>query len=100
MRMAEHQSSISTFVGSEPPVGVRNRLAHDLGVSIVGGTLQPGDSLMSEERFSAETGVSRGAYREAIRILAGKGLVHSRTKSGTRVNARTNWNMLDVDVLA
>lgn len=83
-----------------PLTGVRDRLVHDLALSIVGGGLQPGASLMSEERFSAETGVSRGAYREAIRILAGKGLVRSRDKSGTRVNERFHWNMLDTDVLA
>lgn len=100
MSMAEHLPKVSTFASPAPPSGVRNRLVHELGVTIVGGTLQPGDSLMSEERFSAETGVSRGAYREALRILAGKGLVHSRDKSGTRVQERVHWNMLDVDVLA
>ena len=99
MTMAEDSSNTSMPGGVAPPSGVRNRLAHDLGVSIVSGELQPGDSLMSEERFSAETGVSRGAYREAIRILAGKGLVHSRVKSATRVSDRASWNMLDVDVL-
>lgn len=97
--MAEDSASLSMPGAALPPSGVRNRLTHDLGVSIVSGKLQPGDSLMSEERFSAETGVSRGAYREAIRILAGKGLVHSRVKSATRVNDRASWNMLDVDVL-
>jgi len=32
--------------------------------------------------------------------LSAKGLVHSRTKSGTRINDRLRWNMLDLDVLA
>lgn len=82
------------------PVGVRGRLVHDLAISIVSGAYQPGSALMSEERFSAETGISRGIYREAIRILSGKGLVKSRTKSGTRVTDRSEWNMLDIDVLA
>jgi DNA-binding FadR family transcriptional regulator len=98
--MAEHHPDTWTPAGAAASGGVRDRLVHELGVSIVGGKLQPGDSLRSEERFSAETGVSRGVYREAIRILAGKGLVHSRVKSGTRVNERASWNMLDVDVLA
>jgi len=33
-------------------------------------------------------------------VLSAKGLVHSRTKSGTRINERLLWNMLDLDVLA
>ena len=90
-------------VGRTPsaiPTGVRSRLVHDLGISIVSGQFPPGSALMSEERFSSETGISRGIYREAIQILSGKGLVKSRTKSGTRVTSRSNWNFLDVEVLA
>lgn len=33
-------------------------------------------------------------------MLAAKGLVESRTKTGTRVNERSRWNMLDPEVLA
>jgi DNA-binding FadR family transcriptional regulator len=43
--------------------------------------------------------VSRNAYREAVRILAAKGLVESRQKAGTLVTPRTRWNLLDPDVL-
>lgn len=80
--------------------GVHNRIAHDLGVAIVGGHHKPGDILPGEERYASENGISRTAYREAIRVLSAKGLVHSRTKSGTRINDRLLWNMLDLDVLA
>jgi len=80
--------------------GVYNRIAHDLGVAIVGRQYKPGDILPGEERYAAEHGISRTAYREAIRALSAKGLVHSRTKSGTRINDRLLWNMLDLDVLA
>ncbi|HNB29009.1 MAG TPA: FCD domain-containing protein, partial [Alphaproteobacteria bacterium] len=38
--------------------------------------------------------------REAIKVLAAKGMVESRTKIGTRVRARDHWNMLDPDVLS
>jgi DNA-binding FadR family transcriptional regulator len=79
---------------------VHDRIAHELGVAIVGGRYQPGDMLPGEERYSAEQGVSRTAYREAVRVLSAKGLVHSRTKSGTRINERLRWNMLDLDILA
>ncbi|WP_420145627.1 FadR/GntR family transcriptional regulator [Sphingobium sp.] len=79
---------------------VHDRIAHDLGIAIVGGRYQPGDILPGEDRYSAEQGVSRTAYREAVRVLSAKGLVYSRTKSGTRINDRLRWNMLDLDVLA
>jgi len=83
-----------------PPKGIHGAIVHDLGVAIVGGTLLPGDVLPGEDRFSAEHRISRSAYREAVKMLAAKGLVFSRTKSGTRVSERAQWNMLDLDVLA
>lgn len=86
--------------GTRAPRAIHDRIAHDLGVAIVGGRYQPGDVLPGEERYSAEQGVSRTAYREAIRVLSAKGLVFSRTKSGTRISERLRWNMLDLDVLA
>lgn len=78
---------------------VHETVAREIGKAIVSGRLQPGDPLVAEERYSAETGTSRTAYREAIRLLAGKGLVYSRTKSGTRVTEQIYWSMLDVDVI-
>jgi DNA-binding FadR family transcriptional regulator len=38
--------------------------------------------------------------REAVKVLAAKGLVVSRPKTGTRVRPREHWNLLDPDVLA
>ena len=56
--------------------------------------------LGGEIEASEALGISRTAYREAIRILAAKGLIESRPKAGTRVTQRARWNMLDPDVLA
>jgi len=38
--------------------------------------------------------------REAVRVLAAKGLVEARPKTGTRVRRREEWNILDPDVLS
>ncbi|HEY0598054.1 FadR/GntR family transcriptional regulator [Sphingopyxis sp.] len=84
----------------ERPKQIHDAIAHELGVAIASGTYVPGQMLPGEAKFSSELKVSRGAYREAIRILAAKGLVKSRTKSGTRVSERRRWNILDIDVLA
>nr|WP_321983393.1 FadR/GntR family transcriptional regulator [uncultured Lichenicoccus sp.] len=74
-------------------------IARDLGVAIAAGTLSPGDTLSGEVASSAQLEVSRTAYREAVRILAAKGMVESRTRTGTRVSARHRWHILDPDVL-
>ncbi|RYD92157.1 MAG: FadR family transcriptional regulator [Sphingomonadales bacterium] len=75
-------------------------VARDLGIRIVSGVLAPGEILEGEIAASEQFKVSRTAYREAIRILAAKGLVHSRPKIGTQVSPRSEWHLLDPDVLA
>ena len=79
---------------------IHGSIAHDLGVAIVTGRYQPGEILSGEIEFAEQLKVSRSAYREAVRILAAKGLVESRPKTGTRVNERSRWHLLDPDVLA
>jgi len=75
-------------------------IARDLGVLIVSGRYKPGDLLNGEIAASDRLQVSRGAYREAVRILAAKGLVESRPKVGTRVSQPGHWHLLDPDVLS
>jgi DNA-binding FadR family transcriptional regulator len=75
-------------------------IAHRLGTDILSGVYAPGTILSSEVEFSEALEVSRGAFREAMQVLAAKGLVESRPKAGTRVLPRARWNMLDPDVLA
>ena len=74
-------------------------IAHDLGASIVTGRLEPGTLLDNEVEASVRLKVSRTAYREAMRMLAAKGLVEARPKVGTRVSALHRWHLLDPDVL-
>jgi len=75
-------------------------IAHEIGVAIVSGRHPPGEILSNEIEFSERLKVSRSAYREAVRILAAKGLVESRPRVGTRVTEMSRWNLLDPDVLA
>ncbi len=72
---------------------------HEIGVQIVNGELKPGDTL-PDNGFVGESEVSRTVVREAVKVLAAKGLVESRPKVGTRVRPRRDWNLLDPDVLA
>jgi len=79
---------------------IHGQVAHDLGMRIVSGAFPPESILPNEENFSTELKVSRTVFREAIKVLAAKNLVEPRPKTGTRVCAAKEWNMLDPDVLA
>jgi len=76
------------------------RVAYEIGRRILRGDWQPGTTLPTEAELGSDLGVSRSALREAIKMLAAKGLVETRPKIGTRVRAREQWHMLDPDVLA
>jgi DNA-binding FadR family transcriptional regulator len=75
-------------------------IARDIGVLIVSGRYRPGHVLDGEVEASSQRRVSRTAYREAMRILSAKGLVHSRPRVGTRVSPLEQWHLLDPDVLS
>jgi DNA-binding FadR family transcriptional regulator len=79
---------------------IHGQVAHEIGQRILRGDFVPGAVLPNEAAFSIELKISRTALREAIKVLAAKGLVESRPKTGTRVRPRDQWNMLDPDVLA
>ncbi|MFO7306216.1 MAG: FadR/GntR family transcriptional regulator [Gammaproteobacteria bacterium] len=79
---------------------IHGSIARDLGIRIVSGRYQPGHVLAGEVEASERLNVSRTAYREAVRILAAKGLVRSRPRTGTRVSQPNEWHLLDPDVLA
>lgn len=82
------------------PWRIHGTIARAIGIEIVSGKRPPGSQFGGEIEESGIRGVSRTAYREAMRILAAKGLIESRPKAGTRVNPRSRWNVLDPDVLA
>jgi DNA-binding FadR family transcriptional regulator len=82
-----------------PRRGLHGAVVHEIGVRILRGELSPGDPLPSEDELG-EPGVSRTVLREAVKVLAAKRLVESRPKTGTRVLPRSEWNLLDPDVLA
>lgn len=54
----------------------------------------------NEAELCRQLGVSRSILREAVKVLADKGMVAVRPRSGTRSRSRTDWNQLDPDILA
>ncbi len=95
--MADHTASVRE---ARKSLRLHGMVARDLGVRIVSGVYLPGDLLDGEIDASGYLKISRTAYREAIRILAAKGLVEVRPKVGTRVTPRDHWHLLDPDVLS
>jgi DNA-binding FadR family transcriptional regulator len=75
------------------------RIVRDLGLRIVAGGLKPGDRLPAEAVLLADYDVSRPVLREAMRVLVSKGLVQSRQRAGATVRPRSEWHLLDPDVL-
>lgn len=78
---------------------IHGSIADWLGKQIVTGSLAIGDAVPKEMDFCVQAGVSRGAYREALRQVGAKGMLVSRTRTGTRVGPRESWSLLDPDVL-
>ena len=99
--MNEPMDASVEIVAPFSPRSRHAQIVHHLGVSIVRmGATGPGQTLPSEPDLCAQLGVSRATVREAIKVLAAKGLVESRPKLGTQVRPRRDWNLLDPDVLA
>lgn len=78
--------------------GLHAQLVDEVGAAIAGGEIQPGERL-DVEGLEKVHGVSRTVVREAVRVLATKGMVDARPRRGTFVLERELWNMLDTDVL-
>ncbi len=83
-----------------PPPG-RNLtygMLDNLGRAIVTGRYQD-RSFPTEAELAKVHGVSRSVTREAMKMLAAKGLVSARPRQGTAVRATEHWNLFDADVL-
>lgn len=75
------------------------QIVRDLGMRIVAGEFAPGSRLPAEAVLLASFQVSRSVLREAVRVLVAKGLVVSRQRAGVIVRPRSDWHLLDPDVL-
>jgi GntR family galactonate operon transcriptional repressor len=89
-----------TILRTYPRRGLHGQVVHEIGARIVRGELAPGDPLPGEDELARSFGGSRTVLREAVKVLAAKGLVEARPRTGTRVRPRRDWNLLDPDVLA
>jgi len=85
-------------VSSYPKRGLHGRVVQVVGQRIAQGVLAPDDAI-DVEALGCEFGVSRTVVRESLKVLAAKGLVDARPKRGTFVRPRSDWSLLDPDLL-
>jgi DNA-binding FadR family transcriptional regulator len=84
---------------SEPRISHTARVTREIGLGIVSGGYPQGSLLPGDADLMYRFGVSRTVLREALKTLAGKGLILARARIGTRVQDRSQWNLFDPDVL-
>lgn len=78
---------------------VRLTVTAAIGADICGGRFPPGTVLPRESDLCATYGVSRTVIRESLKVLETKGLVRGRPRVGTLVCDRSDWNVLDAQIL-
>ncbi|MFI6345793.1 FadR/GntR family transcriptional regulator [Streptomyces sp. NPDC050560] len=78
--------------------GVHGQTVETLARRVLSGEFPEGTTL-DLVALQAELDVSLTALRESLKVLAAKGMVDARQKRGTFVRARSDWNLLDADVL-
>ncbi|MGV8978314.1 MAG: FadR/GntR family transcriptional regulator [Cellulomonas sp.] len=78
--------------------GLHRLVTERLGQAITSGELVEGQQIVPDE-LGAELDVSRTVIREALRVLAEKGLVTASPRTGTRVTNIDRWSLLDPDVI-
>jgi GntR family transcriptional regulator, galactonate operon transcriptional repressor len=78
--------------------GVHGQTVEVLAHRILTGQIAEGQTL-DMTGLQSELDVSLTALREALRVLAAKGMVDARPKRGTFVRPRIDWSLLDGDVL-
>ena len=91
---------IETLAAPPPDLG-RNLtfgLLDRVGSQIVTGAYA-GRPFPTEAEISAVHGVSRSVTREALKMLAAKGLISARPRQGITVRPEAEWNLFDPAVL-
>lgn len=88
------QSNATLAVGRTLAYG----LLDHLGCAIVTGRYDA-EPFPTEAELAKHYGVSRSVTREAVKMLAAKGLLSARPRQGTIIEPTSSWNLFDTDVL-
>jgi DNA-binding FadR family transcriptional regulator len=87
-------------VVSIPRERLHDKVTREIALGILRGHIgQGGAALSTEGDLYRHFHVSRTILREAVKVLAAKGLVEVRPRTGIHVRPRTEWNLVDPDLL-
>ena len=86
-------------LNTQPTRNSHAQVVDAIGADIIRGRHAQGAALPRDEEMASRFGVSRTVLREAIKTLTAKGLLVARSRVGTKVRPRDDWNMFDADVL-
>lgn len=78
---------------------VQKNVTRAIATEICAEVFPAGAMLPTENELCLRHGVSRTVIRESLKILESKGMVRGRSRIGTQVCAREDWNILDGQVL-
>jgi DNA-binding FadR family transcriptional regulator len=78
---------------------VQKNVTRAIASDICADVFPVGTFLPTESELGPRYGVSRTVIRESLKILASKGLVRGRSRVGTVVCPKEEWNILDRQVL-
>jgi DNA-binding FadR family transcriptional regulator len=88
------------LAASLPRERLHDRLTREIALGILRGGIGQGESALSTEGdLCRHFNVSRTILREAVKVLAAKGLIEVRPRTGIRVRPRDGWNLVDPDLL-
>ncbi len=93
------QRKVTPLAHPQRLANLHEQVSEIIALRILGGVYAPGDILPTERVLYEELGVSRTTLREAMKNLSSKGLVTIGPSVGTRVRARTDWNLLDAETM-
>lgn len=74
-------------------------VARKIFAAISSGHFAEGSILPNEFALGETLGVSRTALREAIKGLSSKGMLETRRRRGTQVTDRSQWTLIDGEVI-
>lgn len=78
---------------------VKDSVTSALAIDICASYFQPGSFLPREHDLCERYAVSRTVIREALKVLESKGMVRGRSRVGTVVCEKEEWNILDPQVI-
>ncbi|WP_406639560.1 FadR/GntR family transcriptional regulator [Amycolatopsis sp. WGS_07] len=80
------------------PRGLHGQTVETLAARILSGEWREG-MVLDLPALREELDISLTALREALKVLAAKGMIGARQKHGTFVQPRESWQLLDADVM-